>query len=171
MAFMDEKGKRPHPKSSDHAERALGCWFLRQRQMREKGQLNPERTKLLDDAQNAWLQLPGPVPRVLSEGEFSGYARRVVSFYQKHDRLPGYTDPKESTDYQALQIVRRHYRQGMLSRAEQKALRPIPGALKVTRKDPLRALPSFRPGAQNTGAFPDTPSGVRQARKMTSKRV
>lgn len=95
---------------------------------------------MLDDAEKIWLRLPGPVPRVLAEGDFSGYARRVVAFYEKHGRLPGNTEPSEATDYQALRIVWRKYRHGELSRAEMRALRRFPGALRVTRKDPLPRL-------------------------------
>lgn len=154
LAFMAENGKRPNTKSRDHDERALACWFLRQRQRRDEGKLRPERAQMLDDAAKAWLQLPGPVPMVRAEGDFSGYARRVVAFSEKHDRLPGHTNPGEATDYQALKTVWRHYRLGTLSQAELKALRRIPGALKTTRKDPLPRLAELQAWCAKHGRLP-----------------
>lgn len=109
---------------------------------------------MLDDAEKIWLQMPGPVPKVLAEGDFSGYTRRVVSFYEKHNRLPGHTDPNEDADYQALRIVWSYYRHGKLSQAEAKALSRIPGALKVTRKDPLPRLAELQAWCAKRGRLP-----------------
>lgn len=149
---MEANGKRPQAHSADPLERAVACWFLRQRQKRNK--LSPERAQLLAAAETVWLQTPGKAPRVLSQGDFSGYTRRVLSFYEKHGRLPGIQDPKEGTDYAALRTVRSYYRHGKLSQTETKVLRRIPGALKVTRKDPLPRLAELQAWCAEHGRLP-----------------
>ncbi|TSE15009.1 hypothetical protein B1A87_002835 [Arthrobacter sp. KBS0703] len=150
---MEANGKRPRQNSVDPVERALAAWFITQRQKRDKGTIAPDQAPKLLEVEKTWLQTPGKAAIVTAKDGLSGHVRRVIAFFERHGRLPGHTDPADATDYQALRIIWRHYRKGTLSPKETKALRGIPGALKVTRKTRCPALLSCRPGARSMDAF------------------
>lgn len=130
LAFIRRHGRVPRVRSSDREERALAYWFVGNRALHRKGELPVGRSRMLRDVEEAWFQL-SPVA-----SDFRAAVRRVKAFTEVRGRLPLWDIRDEEACYSDLRHIRRLYCRGALSKAELGALRSIPGALKVTRKDP-----------------------------------
>lgn len=150
--FMAEHGRRPRFSGGTVEERGIALRFAHWRRVTERGDLRPQRKQLMHTALKAFNALPDRSPNIERPAGRSLEAHQVISFFEVHGRLPDYKT--EATPYCYLRMVRSSLRHGTLSPVDVRALKTIPGVLKVTRREKLGRLAELQAWCANHGRLP-----------------